>query len=96
MAPPAGEVRERGRRVTEHVAAEPPADDVFPFTQGKWAGKRLSDVEREADFRMLKWGFTVGAGRPGRGARGRNTKCNRYLKWAARVGEWARFRGYEA
>ncbi len=73
-------------------APEPgaPRDHDLPFTEGKWAGKKLSDIETEKDFVWFINGYRAAAAKATDEA-----LCKDKQLWAARVQSWASHRGFK-
>lgn len=72
---------------------ETPPDYPLPFEDGRYAGKNLSDLSDEREFRMMLNGFRNAAKQAA--DRGDNERETDRLGWADLVIGWARFRGFD-
>lgn len=71
---------------------EAPPDYPLPFEDGRFAGKRLSDLADEREFRLMLNGFRNAAATAER--EGNEERKTDRLGWADLVLSWASFRGY--
>jgi hypothetical protein len=87
--------REPGDDEEEYDERAPmePEDKPFPFTTGTYAGKRLSDLSRQADFRRLYNGY-IKAAADAHGL-GNTDLAAEKREWAGRVADWADYRRVE-
>lgn len=88
--PPAG--REPGDDEEDYDDGPPmePEDKPFPFTTGTYAGKSLSDLSRQADFRRLYNGY-IKAASDAQGLGNADLAAEK-REWAGRVADWADYR----
>lgn len=71
---------------------EAPPDYPLPFEDGRFAGKKLSDLADEREFRLMLNGFRNAAATAER--EGNEERRTDRLGWADLVLNWAAFRGY--
>lgn len=84
-------MREPGDDADDEAVARAPLDQPLPFSTGPFAGKALSDIATEAEFRRLITGFRDAAAKHRES--GNEERATDRLGWAELVAEWAKFRG---